>query len=362
MDTEAALSQCRLSDLIFFNNFKQIEAYCTNPVTINTLKAWQIVCRLEGRSNKTSMFTPIRNNPAFPPGSSDPGFQQWSVKNINSLIDLFSNNSLMSFKQLTNKYSLIKQDFFRFLQVRHYITRSTTLIDHPEISVIEKMLFQQRQRVSLSSLYRALNGQCASDTQRVRGLWEKELSVTIDEETWDSVWIYAKKISICTRARATQLKIKHRLHISPHRRHLFDPSLSPLCLKCKINVGTLTHCFWSCHKLQTYWSGIVREIQNILHINIDMDPVSLILGLPSKHARTSASKRLFNILTFAARKNIVLQWVGDKPPSVNSWRKIIVELIPLEYLTSIMHTAVARFYKVWRPYFNYIGPELSSTF
>lgn len=37
------------------------------------------------------------------------------------------------------------------------------------------------------------------------------------------------------------------------------------------------------HKLQQYWTEIIREIESILHINIDMDPVSLILGLPCKN-------------------------------------------------------------------------------
>ena len=126
MDIEAALSQCRLSDLLFFNNFKEIKAFCTNPVTINTLKAWRLVHRLEGRSNITSIFTPIINNPAFPPGSLDPCFRQWSNKNIKSLRDLLSDGKLMSFEQLTIDYKFGKQDFFHFLQIRHYITHRTT--------------------------------------------------------------------------------------------------------------------------------------------------------------------------------------------------------------------------------------------
>ena len=230
MDIETALSQCRLSNLLFFNTFKEIKAFCANPVTINTLKAWRLVRRLEGRSNITSIYTPIINNPAFPPGSSDPGFRQWSNKNIKSLSDLLSDDKLMSFEQLTNKYKLSKQDFFRFLQIRHYITSSTTLIDHPVISAVERILFHQQFKVSLSSFYHVLNGFSAVGAQGVRDVWERELSVTIDEDKWDTIWSLAKKISICTRTRAIQLKILHRLHISPNRRHFFNRSLSPLCV------------------------------------------------------------------------------------------------------------------------------------
>ncbi|KAF3846966.1 hypothetical protein F7725_004044 [Dissostichus mawsoni] len=31
------------------------------------------------------------------------------------------------------------------------------------------------------------------------------------------------------------------------------------CSKCNSETGNL-HCFWSCVKLQRYWSGIVKEL------------------------------------------------------------------------------------------------------
>ena len=99
-------------------------------------------------------------------------------------------------------------------------------------------------------------------------------------------------------------------------------------------------------------------MERIFHVN--MDPTSLILGLPSDHLKTAANKRLYNILTFAARKNILLHWVKDKVPSICGWRKIIFDLIPLEYLTNVIHYSVDQFYRVWSPFLDYIGPDLSS--
>ena len=76
--------------------------------------------------------------------------------------------------------------------------------------------------------------------------------------------------------------------------------------------------------------------------------MSRILGLPSDR------------LTFAAWKNILLQRVSDKIPSVCGWRKIIFELIPLEYLTKIIHYSIDQFYRVCCPVLEHIGPDLSS--
>ena len=104
--------------------------------------------------------------------------------------------------------------------------------------------------------YDALRSFSAVNTQRVKQVWEKELSVTIDEEMWEDIWRYAKTISICNHTRAIQLRIIHGLHISTNRRHAFShSSSSPQCLKCKTDTGTLTHCLWSCTKIQRYWSG-----------------------------------------------------------------------------------------------------------
>uniref|UniRef100_A0A8C8JD68 N-acetyltaurine hydrolase n=1 Tax=Oncorhynchus tshawytscha TaxID=74940 RepID=A0A8C8JD68_ONCTS len=149
---------------------------------------------------------------------------------------------------------------------------------------------------------------------------------------WEDIWRYAETISICNRTRAIQLRIIHRLHISPNRRHAFSPtSSSPQCLKCKTDTGTLTYCLWSCTKIQRYWSGVLQEIENILGVDLELDPVSLLLGLPSRHVTSVGKRRLYNILTFAARKNILLQWISDKVPSIKDWHKILFEWM-LEFM------------------------------
>lgn len=51
-------------------------------------------------------------------------------------ISALDNNVLESFEQLAGRYQLSKQDFFRFLQIRHYILKNSTLIDKPEVSSI----------------------------------------------------------------------------------------------------------------------------------------------------------------------------------------------------------------------------------
>ena len=94
-----------------------------------------------------------------------------------------------------------------------------------------------------------------------------------------------------------------------------DASASPYCFKCKTEIGNYIHCLWSCVKLRNYWSDIVTELSIIFGVPIELNPMCLLLGLPDSHIINVKHKRLFNLLTFAARKNILLFWIKDAAPS-----------------------------------------------
>lgn len=150
----------------------------------------------------------------------------------------------MSFEQLMKKKQLPKQDFYCF-------TVST-----------------YRKSVCFIMYYVAYRVLVHREL--------RELSVTIGENTWEDIWSYVNIIS-------------------PNHRHSFNPLLSPLCLKCKIEIGTLTHCLWSCYELQKYWSDneviLVCEMKKIFGKDFEMDPVCLMLGLLSRLLTAASSKR-----------------------------------------------------------------------
>jgi len=156
----------------------------------------------------------------------------------------------MSFEKLSQRFQLLKQDFFRFLQIRNYILKDTSLCHNRSLSPIEKVLFQIPGEKSVSQLYKILKASSEGNvTFNSRLTWERELSVSISEDDWINIWKYAKSISVCNRAKAIQFKILHRMHISPNRRHAFNNSLSPLCLKCKSTIPFHLYVLSVRHKL-----------------------------------------------------------------------------------------------------------------
>lgn len=70
-----------------------------------------------------------------------------------------------------------------------------------------------------------------TNTQRIKGVWEKEFSATTDEETWEDIWKYAQKISICT---PTKGSLFIRLYI---KFIIADIPLTPHFLLCVSSVN-----------------------------------------------------------------------------------------------------------------------------
>lgn len=159
-------------------------------------------------------------------------------------------------------------------------------------------------------------------------------------------------ISVCNRTKSIQFRNVHRTHITPVVKNKMDANISPLCWKCSSETGNYIHCFWSCVKLQRYWSSIVNELTAIFGVPILMDPMCLILGLPNGQIDDSKHRRLFDILTFAARKNIlyILFWTKNVAPTRRSWHNNVMDCIPSEYITCMLHSKIDAFYKVWDPY------------
>lgn len=125
----------------------------------------------------------------------------------------------------------------------------------------------------------------------------------------------AKYLSDCNKVKAIQLKILHCAHISPHLHHQFNPDRSPLCPKCKIEVGNLTYCLWSCRKIQVFWYSIKEELDKIFSISTECNPMYMLLGVTNNSLKKTCEKHLYRTLPFCVRKRVLFNWIRDEAPS-----------------------------------------------
>lgn len=70
----------------------------------------------------------------------------------------------------------------------------------------------------------------------------------------------------------------------------------------------------------------------ILDIKMNKEPACLLFGLPLTQTKNTHAKRLLCILTFCARKNMLLKWTDCKPTTIAGLHKVIFDILPMEYL------------------------------
>lgn len=200
----------------------------------------------------------------------------------------------MSFDQLVIKYSIPRQDFFRYLQLRDFVKKDTTFLTIQDISAMKRHLFSQINS-STSSFYKVLKDCGFSNTNSLKRTWERTLDIQITDDQWEEAWKNAGTLSICNRVKAMQLKILHRAH-------KFKEDCLPVCPKCKTEQGDLIHCFWFCREIQKFWVMVEQELNVILSINIGHGPKHMLLGIYDDIIVDKHKKSLCKFLTFCARK------------------------------------------------------------
>ena len=140
LDIEKSLSNCPLKNQLVIDKLKCIKKLYSNPVTIQTVRAWRITQHMEGRSGLVLVFTPITDNSDFLPGTLDKAFKCWTAKGIFLPLDLFNGPILMTFNQVMEKYGISRNDLFRYFQVRDFIIKDTWLLADMKCSYLRRML------------------------------------------------------------------------------------------------------------------------------------------------------------------------------------------------------------------------------
>lgn len=102
------------------------------------------------------------------------------------------------------------------------------------------------------------------------------------------------------------------------------PTQSDRCPKCTTELGTFLHVVWACPVMQTFWEGVVLEINLVGNLSLGLGPLVLLLGVCDRVA-SSTHKRLF---VFYARKVTLLNWKKPNHPKVSQWKALVDSILP----------------------------------
>ena len=140
-----------------------------NPVVKQSLKIWAQFGKYFG-FHSFSPLSPIASNYLFKPSCQDSAFQEWHRKGIVHFKDLFINNSLASFEQLSRKFRLCKSNFFGYLQARHFVLAQTSgTITAIDLTIVDTVLsIDPRKKSLISALYGKLLDLRSAPTDKLK--------------------------------------------------------------------------------------------------------------------------------------------------------------------------------------------------
>lgn len=103
---------------------------------------------------------------------------------------MVESGSLMTFQQLQQKYDLPIQDFYKYLQLRHYLNKHNYLASlQASPSNIEHFLISGIKRTIKSRYifhaYKILQGESIENTLDSKAKWKLEMNIIIKDEDWE---------------------------------------------------------------------------------------------------------------------------------------------------------------------------------
>ena len=279
--TEISSSSCSLHSIVCSQLPINVNNVSPNPIVINTIKIW-IQFRKQHGFHRSSILAPVWNNYAFPPSHSDAAFRIWSERGLKTLKDLYEEGVFMSFTSVSDRFNLPKSQFFRYLQMRHFIQKQFPHFPNrpPEAEIDQLLSLDPRQKRLISVIYNKIALLSPVSTISTKNAWEKELGTDITDDQWRDILKKIHSSSICARHCLLQWKVVHRAHFTNAKLAKVYPSHSDACNRCKQSPADHVHMFWSCPSLTSFWSSIFQTLKQALSFNLDLNPLTALFGLP----------------------------------------------------------------------------------
>lgn len=232
------------------------------------------------------------------------GFSKWREKGLMYLLQLFKGDNLKSFEQLKKECDLMTHDFYKYLQIRDYLTK------HKEWNYMRKnpnhveeflMKTPGNTEKIISKIYKALQVESEDNSLDIKEKWEQESNISIEEEQWEESFRIGHSLFSSVAWREFEWKGKIQYFNVPTKTYKYSQN-SDKCWRGCGQTGNYNHIFWDCPVLQYYWDKVKRKRENICKGNLLLDIKELVLGVMPTKERIK-NKNLILMLSTIARKN-----------------------------------------------------------
>lgn len=129
--------------------------------------------------------------------------------------------------------------------------------------------------------------------------------------------------------------------------------VSPVCIRCKSMICNLTHSFWSCSNLYTYWKNLFYCFSEAFGKHWEPDPLIAILGATSSLSSANKYEKKAVLFGMVVAKKLILRvWKLEAVPMYDLWLSDIENPLYLERLRLYNEDRGDVFDKIWDPVLN----------
>ena len=326
-----------------------------NPWVKLTLKVWKNIIR-EYKLEDLLSLKWCGYDSDFTPNKMDTRLKKWRDNGITALCNIMNGNILFSFEMIQEKYLLEKQDFFRYLQLRHFVNENVKKVTEANSSLIELFKRAYKSNCSkgvISAIYKRFLDLKTHSTAYIKAKWEKESGIDISEEEWTLIWGYQWKCTSSMSWREFNWKNCIRYFITPSQTSHYSDNVPVCWRKCGHQSANHYHIFWDCPIIKNFWKAVHNALQDIFREDIPLDFKILYLGnIPQSWLK--GDRHLINAMLVASKKTITRKWLLPECPTITSWRDIVTEIYRMEQITAHVNQRMETFLKHWQKWCNYV--------
>lgn len=342
-------------------NIQKFIDTANNPWVECTLGIWKNVVKQYNLKKDIVMLKWCAFDSDFLPNKLDSRFKLWTSKGITTLSNLIKDGKVVSFDILKQKYALEKQDFYRYLQIRHYIDTNLDTVSDANIDLLK--LFKNSydgnsNKKLISILYKYLTKKSHS-TEYVKTIWEREGGITISDDEWTGIWKLHWKCTSSQRWKEYGWKTLIRYFRTPCQTAHFDGS-PPICWRgCGDQHANHFHILWDCPLIRQYWKDVHRALQDIFKCVITFELKTVYFGCTPQEWR-KRDKYLLSVLLVASKKCLTKKWLSQDIPSLSTWWDITLDIYKMEEITAFVNQKQHWFLTCWEKWITYIKTKKPS--
>nr|XP_033788575.1 uncharacterized protein LOC117354740 [Geotrypetes seraphini] len=302
-----------------------------------------------------SWYTPLRHNPAFPPGWGEGVFAIWESRGLVCVGQLWDPvlSRIRPYSELRGRFGFGVRDLFPYLQVVHYIRSSGLLGDlRGGKTPFELLLGPVLWKGALSAIYRCLN--CRGTPHSYMLAWEGGWGSAISWDTWEDIWKEVSSVGIAALLIENGYKVIFRWYYTPQVLARWRGGVNVLCWRGCGEVGTYLHMWWHCGRVRGFWTEVFSRVSRILDFQIPDDWRHALLYWHQLDLARGDS--LFCKLAFtAARLALASLWNQAHPPTWDMVEHRLLNWQLLYQLTVLRQGKQHGYAHIWRRFRATVG-------